>query len=62
MAAQFGVVSIVAGMVLFAIGCWNVAFATAAIVNYWTTFWIGVLVAFLALWAALYRPEPTSPS
>lgn len=44
------------GVVLFGIGCWNVVAATPAIVNYWTTFWVGVLAAFVALWAALYRP------
>ena len=25
----------------------------------WTFFWVGLLIAFLALWAALYRPQPS---
>ena len=27
-----------------------------ALVSFWSLFWIGMIVAVLALWAALYRP------
>ena len=47
------------GIALFLLGAWNVALPSATIVNYWAAFWVGVLTAVIALWAALYRPLPT---
>ena len=29
---------------------------------FWSVFWIGLIVAVLALWAALYRPSAAAPS
>lgn len=28
---------------------------------FWGAFWVGILVAVIALWAALYRPAAASP-
>ncbi len=30
--------------------------------SFWSVFWIGLIVAVLALWAALYRPDAAAPS
>ncbi len=27
--------------------------------NFWAAFWVGISVAVLSLWAALYRPQPS---
>jgi hypothetical protein len=48
------------GIALILIGAWNLVSPLAPIVNYWFAFWIGVLTAFVALWAALYRPQRTT--
>lgn len=31
------------------------------LLTFWGLFWVGTLVAVLALWAALYRPEGATP-
>lgn len=36
--------------------------ATYPIVTFWGVFWVGIVVAVLALWAALYRPAPGMPA
>jgi hypothetical protein len=28
------------------------------ILTYWVTFWVSLLIAFVALWAMLYEPRP----
>lgn len=33
-------------------------FAGVPPVTFWSVFWVGISVAVLALWAALYRPRP----
>lgn len=35
--------------------------ATYPIVTFWGVFWVGTVVAVLALWAALYRPALGEP-
>lgn len=50
-------VTITLGVALLLLGLWNLFEPTATIINYWSLFWVGVLVAFVALWAALYRPH-----
>jgi len=30
--------------------------------SFWSVFWIGLIVAVLALWAAIYRPNTAAPS
>jgi hypothetical protein len=32
------------------------------LVSFWSVFWIGLIVAMLALWAALYRPNAATSS
>lgn len=44
------------GLATIALGIWNALAPPAQIVNYWALFWVGVLTAFIALWAAIYRP------
>ena len=47
------------GAALILLGAWNVFVPTALVVNYWSAFWVGVLTAFVCLWAAIYRPLKT---
>lgn len=44
-------------VLLLVVGLLPLAVATSALIQFWTVFWIGVAVAILALWAALYRPS-----
>ncbi|MBS0328102.1 MAG: hypothetical protein JSS46_16350 [Proteobacteria bacterium] len=34
--------------------------ATLPLLTFWGGFWVGALVPTIALWAALYRPQPAS--
>ena len=54
-------VTMTLGLSLIIVGIWNFASPLALVVNYWFTFWVGVLVAFIALWAGVYRPAPGGP-
>lgn len=44
------------GLALIVMGAVNVFDQLPLVVNYWTAFWSGVLISFLSLWVAFYRP------
>lgn len=49
--------NIVLGVLLLVLASTNLTVALPALVLFWIELWIGLAVAVIALWAALYRPE-----
>jgi predicted ferric reductase len=52
--------NIVLALLLLLIGLSKFSPYISPLVNFWGIFWIGILLAILALWAAIYRP-PSKP-
>ena len=48
--------NIVLALVLLALAALQAAGVVVPVLRFWGLLWIGILVAILALWAALYRP------
>jgi len=55
-----GNVIAVLGAVVIPLELAGFAVSIPILVYSWTFFWVGLLTAFLALWAVLYRPQPTT--
>jgi hypothetical protein len=49
--------NIVLGIVLLVITLINWSFSISPLVTFWINLWVGLTVASLALWAALYHPK-----
>lgn len=52
-------VNMLMGLLLTVLGI--LPLATYPVVTFWGVFWVGTVVAVLALWAALYRPALGEP-
>lgn len=50
--------NIVLALILLIIAGLQAAGITLPLLRFWSLLWVGILVAVLALWAALYRPSP----
>lgn len=50
--------NIVLGVLLLLFGILQWITPLAHLFVFWYVFWVGILVAVIALWAALYRPRP----
>lgn len=50
-------VNLVLGVLLLVLAGYQWKASAPPLVMFWGLFWIGVLVAIFALWAALYRPR-----
>lgn len=48
------------GLLLIVLGA--LPLETYPVVTFWGVFWVGIVVAVMALWAALYRPPPGEPA
>jgi hypothetical protein len=53
----FSITNIVAGAAAALLAAAQLVGTTSALVTFWGVFWIGLTVAVVASWAALYRPE-----
>lgn len=49
--------NVVSALLLLLIGLLKFSPYISPLVNFWTVFWVGILVAILALWAAIYHPS-----
>jgi hypothetical protein len=52
--------NIVLALLLLLLALLKVPSYVSPLVNFWVLFWVGILVATLALWAAIYRPPAAS--